>query len=110
MYIKLGFDHNNFDNGQIPKKNTIKPHYRSDGPRKGSCGVFGGFYYTIETTTMEYLIIADLTLNFINQKNIWNQILVKSCIPIGEKYQHRKPYKVAEDICISPLDTKGESW
>ena len=58
---------------------------------------------------MEYLIIAELTLNFINKKN-WNQILVKSCIPIGEKHQHRNPYKVAEEICISPLDTKGESW
>ena len=68
------------------------------------------YYRDYYTTTMEYRIIAELTLNCINQKNIWNQILVKSCIPIGEKHQHRKPYKVAEDICISPLDTKGESW
>ena len=59
---------------------------------------------------MEYLIIAELTLNYLNQKNICNLILVKSCIPIQEKHQHRKPYKVTEDICISPQDTKGESW
>ena len=59
---------------------------------------------------MEYLIIAELYLNFINQKNIWNQNLVKSCIPIGEKHQHIKPDKVAEDISICPLDTNGESW
>ena len=56
------------------------------------------------------VIIAELTLKYINQKNIWNQILVQSCIPIGEKHQHRKPYKVAEDIFIISLDTKGERW
>ena len=45
----------------------IKPHYRSEGPRQGSCGVFGGMFHTIETTTMEYLI-SELSLNYQNQK------------------------------------------
>ena len=36
---------------------TIKPHYRSEGPRQGSCCVFGGMFHTIKTIiTMEYLI------------------------------------------------------
>ena len=34
----------------------IKPHYRSEGPRQGSCRVFGGMFHTIKTITMEYLI------------------------------------------------------
>ena len=52
---------------------------------------FWGIVHTIETTTttptttttttMEYLIIAELTLNYINQKNIWNQFFIKSFIP-----------------------------
>ena len=74
---------------------------------------FGGIFHSIETTMYELMddliIIAELTLNYLNQKNIWNSILIKSCIPIGQKYQYRKPNKVAEDICISP-HTKGESW
>ena len=39
---------------------------------------------------MQYLIIMELTLNFLNQKNIWNQIIVKSCIRIGEKHHAQK--------------------
>ena len=53
---------------------------------------------------------AVLTLNYVNQKNIWNQMLVKSCIPIREKHLHRKPYKAAKDIRIRPLNTKREKW
>ena len=34
----------------------IKPHYRSEGPRQGSCRVFGGMFHTIKTITMEYII------------------------------------------------------
>ena len=33
---------------------TIKPHYRSEGPRQGSCGVFWALYDTIcEVTVCE---------------------------------------------------------
>ena len=66
-------------------------------------------YYLL--TSIEYLIlIAELTLNYMNQKNIWNQILVQSCIPIREKHQHIKPCKVAEDTLIILQDTKGVRW
>ena len=66
-------------------------------------------FHTIETTTMEYLI-SELALNYMNQKNIWYQISVKSCISIEKLHQHRKPYKLAETIFISPLDAKEEKW
>ena len=56
----------------------IKPHYRSEGPRQGSCGVFWGIFHTIETTIYELMddliIIAELAVNYVNQKHIWNQI------------------------------------
>ena len=45
----------------------IKPHYGSEGPRQGSCGVFWGMFHTIETTSMEYLI-EELARNLIIQK------------------------------------------
>ena len=61
----------------------IKPHYRSEGPRQGSCRVFGGMFRTIKTITMEYRI-EELALNYVNQKNIWYQISVQSCISIRE--------------------------
>ena len=48
-------------------KGLIKPHYRSEGPRQGSCRVFGGMFHTIKTITMEYLI-EELARNLINQK------------------------------------------
>ena len=66
-------------------------------------------FHTIETTAMEYLI-SELALNYMNQKNIWYQISVKSCIFIEKLYQHRKPYKLAETIFISPLGAKEEKW
>ena len=44
---------------------------------------FWGMFHTIETTTMKYLI-SELALNYMNQKNIWYQISVKSCISIIE--------------------------
>ena len=45
---------------------VIKPHYRSEGPRQGSCGVFGGVLLLsgLLYSTVEYLI-AELFLNFI---------------------------------------------
>ena len=41
----------------------IKPHYRSEGPRQGSCGVFGGVLILsgLLYVTVEYLI-AELNL------------------------------------------------
>ena len=39
-----------FGMGYLPKLiflllgDKIKPHYRSEGPRQGSCGVLGGFF------------------------------------------------------------------
>ena len=44
----------------------IKPHYRSEGPRQGSSGVFGGVLLLsgLLYSTVEYLI-AELFLNFI---------------------------------------------
>ena len=45
----------------------IKPHYRSEGPRQGSCAIFGGVLVLSRAlyTTMEYLV-AELVINFNN--------------------------------------------
>ena len=45
----------------------IKPHYRSEGPRQGSCAIFGGVWVISRVlyTTMENLV-AELVINFIN--------------------------------------------
>ena len=65
-------------------------------------------FHTIETTTIEYLI-SEVALNYMNQKNIWYQMLVKSCISIREITIAQKAiYKLAEAIFISPLDTREE--
>ena len=44
---------------------------------------FWGMFHTIETTTMDHLI-SELALKYMNQKNIWYQNFVKSCISIRE--------------------------
>ena len=67
-------------------------------------------FHTIETTTIEYLI-SEVALNYMNQKNIWYQMLVKSCISKREITIAQKAiYKLAEAIFISPLDTREEKW
>ena len=52
----------------------------------------------------------ELALNYMNKKNIRYQVLVKSCISIEKLHLHRKPYKLAETILISPLETKDDNW
>ena len=72
----------------------------------GTVWCFLGMFHTIETNAKEYLI-AELALNYIDQKNLESNFSTKLYFYM-RKHQHRKSYNLTKGIFICPLDTKGE--
>ena len=68
----------------------IKPHYRSEGPRQGSCGVFGG------STTLSALFTRVDSSNDV-LCHWWLKILMDSIFPQARKIELVK-LKLEKDI------------
>ena len=66
----------------------ISPHYRSEGRRQGSCGVFGGVFLLSRLLILILLwstYLAELVLNFIKFETLYNKATEMLCISSGEK-------------------------